>query len=67
MIDIVVNGEHCSTENGQTVLGLLKQLELDPERVAIELNRHIVKQPRWPETVLEAGARVEIVQFVGGG
>ena len=67
MIDIVVNGEHCSTENGQTILGLLKQLELDPERVAIELNRHIVKQPRWPETVLEAGARVEIVQFVGGG
>ena len=67
MIDIVVNGEPQSTQDGQTILGLLKQLQLDPERVAVELDRHIVKQPRWPETVLEAGARIEIVQFVGGG
>jgi thiamine biosynthesis protein ThiS len=67
MIDITVNGEPHSTADGQTILGLLAQLELDPERVAVELNRHIVKQPFWPETVLQPGARLEIVQFVGGG
>jgi sulfur carrier protein len=67
MIDITVNGEPKSTADGQTVLGLLRQLELDPARVAVELNRHIIKQPCWPETVLPAGAQIEIVQFVGGG
>jgi sulfur carrier protein len=67
MIDIVVNGESRTVSDGQTVLGLLRELQLEPARVAVELNRHILKQPRWGETVLAPGARLEIVQFVGGG
>jgi len=66
-IHIVVNGEPQSAPQGQTILGLLRQLNLDPARVAVELDRRIVKQPRWPDTVLEPGAQIEIVQFVGGG
>jgi len=42
-------------------------LQLDPARVAIELDRRIVKQPLWPETPVRPGAQIEIVQFVGGG
>ena len=67
MIDIMVNGEPRSTTGGQTILGLLRQLQVDPARVAVELDRHIVKQTRWTETVLRPGAQIEIVQFVGGG
>ncbi len=67
MIDIVVNGDPQRTPEGQTVLGLLHQLELDPARVAVELDRRILKQPHWPETILRPGAQLEIVQFVGGG
>ncbi len=66
-IEIVINGESSSTHEGQTVLGLLRQLNLDPARVAVELDRRIVKQPKWSETILAPGARLEIVQFVGGG
>ena len=66
-IEIVVNGEPRTCPEGQTILGLLQQLELDPARVAVELDRRIVKQPRWAETVLQPGAQLEIVQFVGGG
>jgi sulfur carrier protein len=66
-IQILVNGEPQTTSEGQTVLGLLQQLEIDPARVAVELNRAILKQPRWAETILDQGARIEIVQFVGGG
>ena len=66
-IEIMVNGETRSAPDGQTVLGLLRQLQLDPARVAVELDRRIVKQPRWEATVLEPGAQIEIVQFVGGG
>jgi thiamine biosynthesis protein ThiS len=67
MIDVVVNGESRTVGEGQTVLGLLRELNLEPSRVAVELDRRIVKQPRWAETLLRAGAQLEIVQFVGGG
>jgi len=66
-VDIVVNGEQQTVRDGETILDLLHQLQLDPARVAVELNRRIVKQPLWPETHLEPGAQIEIVQFVGGG
>ena len=66
-IDILVNGEPRAASEGQTILELLYQLDLDPARVAVELDRRIVKQPLWAETALRPGAQIEIVQFVGGG
>jgi thiamine biosynthesis protein ThiS len=66
-IEIVVNGQPQSAPEGQTLLGLLGQLQMDPARVALELDRCIVRQPLWAETVLHPGAHLEIVQFVGGG
>jgi len=66
-ISISVNGEQRLTEEGQTILELLRQLQIDPARVAVELDRRIVKQPRWAQTVVRPGAEIEIVQFVGGG
>ena len=66
-IEIVLNGEQRSAPEGETVLGLLQQLDIDPARVAIELDRRILKAPLWAETVLRPGAEIEIVQFVGGG
>jgi sulfur carrier protein len=66
-VDIVVNGEPQTVPEGETILGLLRRLQLDPERVAVELDQRIVRQPKWSETALADGSRVEIVQFVGGG
>jgi thiamine biosynthesis protein ThiS len=66
-IEIVVNGESAAVPRGQTVLGLLESLSIKSDRVAVELDRRIVKQPEWRTTVLRPGASVEIVQFVGGG
>lgn len=66
-IEIVLNGESQALPEGRTILDLLQQLDLDPARVAVELDRRIIKQALWGETLLSAGAHVEIVQFVGGG
>jgi thiamine biosynthesis protein ThiS len=66
-MEVIVNGETRQTEDGATVSTLLKQLALDPARVAVELDRLIVKAPEWPEKRLQEGSRIEIVQFVGGG
>lgn len=67
MIEIVVNGESRQVPAGTTVTGLLTILAVAPERVAVELDRSIIKNIFWTETVLAAGAKVEIVHFVGGG
>lgn len=66
-IQIVVNGEDRAATRGQSILQLLQTLELDPARVAVELDRRIVKPVDWPATPLTDGAQLEIVQFVGGG
>ena len=66
-MQVIVNGEPLQVEPGISVLRLLNQLALDPARVAVELDRRIVKAPEWPETGLSDGSRIEIVQFVGGG
>lgn len=70
MIDplaITVNGEHCKTSSGATVLDLLRELGLDAGRVAIERNLRVLPRAEWTETRVEAGDHYEIVQFVGGG
>jgi len=66
-IEIVLNGEPRRAREGETVLGLLEELRIDPARVAIELDRRILKRPFWADTALRPGAEIEIVQFVGGG
>ena len=67
LMEIILNGETLATTDGLTVLQLLESLAIDPAKVAIELDRCIVKSALWSTTPLAAGAKLEIVHFVGGG
>jgi len=67
MINVRVNGEPRTLDQPVTVLALLQQLDIDPRAVAVEHNRVVVKRARYGETVVDNGAEVEIVAFVGGG
>ena len=66
-VTIVVNGESRTVTAGLNVLEALTLLGIDPSRVAVELNRSIVRRPEWENTLVEDGSQLEIVQFVGGG
>jgi thiamine biosynthesis protein ThiS len=66
-IQVVVNGKPRDVPEGANITSLLQILEIDAARVAVELNREIVRKPEWESAVLNDGARVEIVWFVGGG
>jgi thiamine biosynthesis protein ThiS len=66
-IEIVVNGEAKRIPEGLDVARLLEWLVIDPARVAVELNLSIVRKQEWNATIVEGGARLEIVWFVGGG
>jgi len=66
-LEIILNGQPYNAVAGQSLLDLVRSLELEPERVAIELDGQIVKREQWAQTPLRVGARVELVHFVGGG
>ena len=66
-MQIQVNGETLEVADQSTVEGLVAALDLEPARVAVELNCNVVRRNAWAETTLHHGDRVEIVHFVGGG
>ena len=66
-VEILVNGENRKLKAGTTVEGLVRELGLVPDRLAIEYNLHILKKKHWATTALANGDRLEIVHFVGGG
>jgi thiamine biosynthesis protein ThiS len=66
-IRVYVNGEAHQLQARQTVAALLATLQIPAERVAIELNKSIVRKREWDSTLVSDGAQVEIVEFVGGG
>lgn len=67
MLTVRVNGELVDLPHGATVSVLVERLELPADRVAIEMDREIVRRVDWHETEIRAGAMFEVVHFVGGG
>jgi sulfur carrier protein len=66
-MEVVINGESRKIPTQTSLQALVRLLDLKKDRVAVELNRGIVKRDRWPDTLLHDRDRLEIVQFVGGG
>ena len=64
---ITINGEERDFASLSTLSGLVEQLGMKPDRIAVELNRELIPRERWAETRLSEGDRLEIVHFVGGG
>jgi thiamine biosynthesis protein ThiS len=66
-IRIRLNGRERAIRSGTTVAGLLAELGLPRDRVAVEVDRVIVRRADWEGTPLTPGGVVEVVHFVGGG
>ena len=67
LMKLVINGNATDSNDGLTVTSLLESLEIDPGRVAVEVNLKIIKRCDFGEQKLNEGDSVEIVNFVGGG
>jgi sulfur carrier protein len=62
-----INGESRDISPVSNVRELLQLLGIAESRVAVEVNRKIVRRSDWESTPMSNLDRVEIVQFVGGG
>ncbi len=66
-MEIRLNGEDRSVDDGCSVTALVAQLGLRPEQVAVEVNRILVPRAEHGAKILAAGDVVELVTLVGGG
>ncbi|QWR76237.1 sulfur carrier protein ThiS [Candidatus Magnetomonas plexicatena] len=64
---IKLNAEDYTVKGANTVKGLLDELDIQTERVAVELNLKVIKKADYQMTQIQDGDTVEIVNFVGGG
>lgn len=67
MISIIANGRPKDVADGCTVADLLESIGLDAARTLVELDGEPLERGRFADTLLAAGARVEVAQMVGGG
>ncbi|HLA94535.1 MAG TPA: sulfur carrier protein ThiS [Pyrinomonadaceae bacterium] len=64
---IFINGESRDLDGVSTLSGLLDALDLPKQRVAIELNRQVIRKQDWENTQVSDNDKIEVVHFVGGG
>lgn len=64
---VYVNGESRELSGPLSLAELVTQLDMPAARIAVELNRAVVRRNDWDTTMLNDDDRIEIVHFVGGG
>ena len=64
---ITLNGEIKELEDEVTLDRLLELFSLPSQRVAVEVNKEVVRKQAWDATMIRDNDRIEVVHFVGGG
>jgi thiamine biosynthesis protein ThiS len=67
VISVSLNGEHRQVPDEIDLDSLIDLFSLPRQRVAVELNKSVVRRADWPHTMMKDGDKLEIVHFVGGG
>jgi sulfur carrier protein len=66
-IEIELNGAPHRVAAGCTLHDLIGALALTGQALALAVNREIAPRNTWPQRVLSAQDRVDIVRAIGGG
>jgi thiazole synthase len=66
-LTLTVNGEPRRIATGSSIADLVRSLELNPQKVAVERNAVIAPRSAFADIALSDGDVLEIVHFVGGG
>ena len=64
---IFINGETKEIADEMNLIELLVKFSLPRERVAVELNKAVVRKKDWETVRVKDADQIEIVHFVGGG
>jgi thiamine biosynthesis protein ThiS len=64
---VYVNGETREVQDNPSLAELITELDLPVARIAVEVNREVVRRGEWGSRILQDEDKIEIVHFVGGG
>ncbi|MCX7710455.1 MAG: sulfur carrier protein ThiS [Clostridia bacterium] len=64
---VTLNGKQTEIDAGLTLMELLKEKGLEPDRVVVEFNHDIAPKEEWNNILLKEGDNLEVLRFVGGG
>ena len=64
---MIVNGKDIPFQENMTISSLLNNLNLDCEKVVVELDKIIISREDFSKTVLKESSELEVISFVGGG
>ena len=66
-ISVQVNGEPRTVAAGSSIAEMLREIGIDPAKVAVEHNLEVVPRSTLRDVQVRDGDAFEIVHFVGGG
>jgi sulfur carrier protein len=66
-MEIELNGAPHPIAENQNLQDLIAALELSNKALAVAVNREVVPRQLWPQRMLQACDRVDIVRAIGGG
>jgi thiamine biosynthesis protein ThiS len=66
-INIVLNGENKEVEQNTRLSNLLRDLNLSADKIAVEINKNVVRKKDWQSININEADKIEIIHFVGGG
>ena len=66
-MNVTINGEKHTFTEGVSVFGMLRELGMKPEKIAVERNLEIVPRSTYDDVSVQEGDQYEIVHFIGGG
>jgi len=66
-IKIYLNGKSLFLPKGTSVYKVIKKNKLQPNKIAIELNKRIISKNKISKIFLKNKDQIEIVHFIGGG
>jgi sulfur carrier protein len=67
MLDVTVNGKDRSLSNPISVSQLIREMDLQGKRIAVEINGEIIPASQHSSYLISNHDRIEIVGAIGGG
>jgi thiamine biosynthesis protein ThiS len=64
---ILLNGKKFQISEKDTIMRLLKKIDIKSSKVAIEVNKVVIPKEKYRYFKFKNNDKVEVVTFIGGG
>ena len=64
---MIINGKKYEFTENSTISEILKKLNVNKERVVVEVNLNIIHQEEYDSFIVKENDSLEVLSFVGGG